>query len=220
MHGFRFRTWIIGKFKEQPKVNKYLFVMPKTYRQVWLSLCRVTAPFPWVLVHTRFCLCPVSLWKVWGFSLMWLCPSYHLVGEGTGNSLQYSCLENPMDGRVWCRLLSMGLQRVGLNDWMNERLPFPFLYHLVKDSFVLGCGVSFFGGFQPPPVNGCSAASCDFCCSHRRRWMHILLLHHLGVYSLKHWYQAWRMEMADLIEAKNAWLHWEADRFKKREREK
>ena len=27
--------------------------------------------------------------------------------------------------------------------------------------FVFGCGVSFFGGFQCP-VNGCSAASCDF----------------------------------------------------------
>ena len=109
-HSFSFRTWIIGKFKEQSKVDKYLFVMPKTYRQVWLSLCGVTAPLPLVLVHTRFCLCPLSLWKVWGLSSMWLCPSYHLV----------------------------------------------------KDSFVLGCGVSFFGGFQHPPVNGCSAASCDF----------------------------------------------------------
>ena len=23
-------------------------------------------------------------------------------GEGNGNPLQYSCLENPMDGRAWC----------------------------------------------------------------------------------------------------------------------
>ena len=28
-----------------------------------------------------------------------------------GNPLQYSCLENPMDGGAWCRLLSMGSQR-------------------------------------------------------------------------------------------------------------
>ena len=28
-------------------------------------------------------------------------------------------------------------------------------------SFVLGCGVSFFGGFQHSPVYGCSAALCD-----------------------------------------------------------
>ena len=30
-------------------------------------------------------------------------------GEGNGNPLQYSCLENPMDGRAWSR----GSQRVG-----------------------------------------------------------------------------------------------------------
>ena len=34
-------------------------------------------------------------------------------GEGNGNPLQYSCLENPMDGGAWYRLLSMGSQRVG-----------------------------------------------------------------------------------------------------------
>ena len=34
-------------------------------------------------------------------------------GEGNGNPFQYSCLENPMVGGAWCRLLSMGSQRVG-----------------------------------------------------------------------------------------------------------
>ena len=29
-----------------------------------------------------------------------------------GNPLQYSCLENPMDGGAWCRLLPMGSHRV------------------------------------------------------------------------------------------------------------
>ena len=33
-------------------------------------------------------------------------------GEGNGNPLQYSCLENPMDGGAWCRLLSMGSQEM------------------------------------------------------------------------------------------------------------
>ena len=33
-------------------------------------------------------------------------------GEGNGIPLQYSCLENPMDGGPWCRLLSIGSQRV------------------------------------------------------------------------------------------------------------
>ena len=34
-------------------------------------------------------------------------------GEGNGNPLEDSCLENPMDGGAWYRLLSMGWQRVG-----------------------------------------------------------------------------------------------------------
>ena len=33
-------------------------------------------------------------------------------GEGNGSPLQYSWLHNPMDGGAWCRLLSMGSQRV------------------------------------------------------------------------------------------------------------
>ena len=38
--------------------------------------------------------------------------------EGNGTPLQYSCLENPMDGGA-CRLQSMGLQRVG-HDWATS----------------------------------------------------------------------------------------------------
>ena len=40
-------------------------------------------------------------------------------GEGNGNPLQYSCLENPMNGGAWCRLLSMGLLRVR-HDWATS----------------------------------------------------------------------------------------------------
>ena len=48
-------------------------------------------------------------------------------GEGNGNPLQYSCLENPMDGGAWRipwmeepgRLQSTGLQRVG-HDWATS----------------------------------------------------------------------------------------------------
>ena len=34
-------------------------------------------------------------------------------GEGNGNPLQYSCLENLMDRGAWWELKSMGSQRVG-----------------------------------------------------------------------------------------------------------
>ena len=39
-------------------------------------------------------------------------------GEGNGNPLQYSCLENPMDRKA-CGLQSMGSQRVR-QDWVTE----------------------------------------------------------------------------------------------------
>ena len=39
-------------------------------------------------------------------------------GEGNGKPLQYSCLENPMDRGSWCRLLSMGLQRISMNTFL------------------------------------------------------------------------------------------------------
>ena len=45
------------------------------------------------------------------------------LGEGNGNSLQYSCLENPMDGGAWCRLLSMESQRVGTTERLHFLLP-------------------------------------------------------------------------------------------------
>ena len=40
--------------------------------------------------------------------------SLSCIGEGNGNPLQYSCLENPRDGGAWW-LLSMGSHRVGHN---------------------------------------------------------------------------------------------------------
>ena len=40
-------------------------------------------------------------------------------GEGNGNLLQYSCLENPMDRGAWWAIQSMGSQRVG-HDWATS----------------------------------------------------------------------------------------------------
>ena len=51
-------------------------------------------------------------------------------GEGNDNPLQYSCLENPMDGGAWCRLLSLGSQksRTRLSD-------FTFIFTMSLDMF-------------------------------------------------------------------------------------
>ena len=51
-----------------------------------------------------------SVYNVGGLGL--IPGSGRFPGEGNGNSLQYSCLENPMDGGAWYRLQSMGPQRV------------------------------------------------------------------------------------------------------------
>ena len=49
----------------------------------------------------------VSSFVIWWFSVVVCLDSFlflsfgHLLGEGNGDPLQYSCLENPMDGGAW-----------------------------------------------------------------------------------------------------------------------
>ena len=50
------------------------------------------------------------------------------VGEGNGNSLQYSCLENPMDGGAWCSAVhGVAKSRTRLSD-----LTFTFHFHALE----------------------------------------------------------------------------------------
>ena len=61
---------------QQAPINPHLrWRLLDTSGQIWVSLSRVTAPFSWVLVHTRFCLCPprvylpvlcIVLWQLYG----------------------------------------------------------------------------------------------------------------------------------------------------------
>ena len=51
---------------------------------------------------------PPAMWDTWVPSLGWEDPlekemATHssILGEGNGNPLRYSCLENPMDGGAW-----------------------------------------------------------------------------------------------------------------------
>ena len=46
-------------------------------------------------------------------SLLFNMLSRLVIGEGNGTPLQYSCLENPMDGGAWWAFPSMGSHRVG-----------------------------------------------------------------------------------------------------------
>jgi len=53
---------------------------------------------------------------------------YNLYGEGNGNPLQYSCLENPMTEEPG-GLQSTGSQRVG-HDWVTNTLQFIEQLHI------------------------------------------------------------------------------------------
>ena len=47
----------------------------------------------------------------------------HLSGEGNGNSLQYSCLENPVDGGAWKAAVH------GIAEGLTQLSDFPFTFH-------------------------------------------------------------------------------------------
>ena len=49
-----------------------------------------------------------------------LCPK---IGEGNGNPLQYSCLENPMDGGAWYAAVH------GVTTSQTRLSDFPFTFH-------------------------------------------------------------------------------------------
>ena len=56
-------------------------------------------------------------------------------GEGNGNPLKYSCLENPMDGEA-CRLQSRGSQRVGHNLATEQQHYLQYIFESCFKSFV------------------------------------------------------------------------------------
>ena len=58
------------------------------------------------------------------FVTLWL----HFVGEGNGTPLQYSCLENPMDGGTWWAAVhGVAKSRTQLSDF-----PFTFRFHALE----------------------------------------------------------------------------------------
>ena len=73
--------------------------------------------------HGRRSLVDCSPWGLEGSDTTERLPfhiSLSCIGEGNGNPLQCSCLENPRDSRAWCRLWGR------IESDMTERLPFPF----------------------------------------------------------------------------------------------
>ena len=48
---------------------------------------------------------------------------YHILGKGSGNPLQYSCLENPMDGGAWKATVH------GVTEGRTQLSDFTFTFH-------------------------------------------------------------------------------------------
>ena len=119
----------------------------------------LTAAFPWVLVCTRFCLCPPRMEALFlrfpgaSYSLSWI-PGWNvwhgaqnLYDSGTASLIL-------LFSSLWvAHSASMGYILLCLR---------PSYYLNCGFSFAFGCGLSFFDGFQSPLFNGSWIASCDF----------------------------------------------------------
>ena len=55
-----------------------------------------------------------------------------LPGERNGNPLQYSCLENPMDGEAWCTLQFMGFKELDTTERLHFHLYDFFLPEMIS----------------------------------------------------------------------------------------
>ena len=65
--------------------------------------------------------------------------SRFVIGEGNGTPLQYSCLENPMDGGAW-KAAVHGSLRVG-HDWATSLSPFTFHFNALEKDMATHSGV-------------------------------------------------------------------------------
>ena len=147
----------------------------------------VTAPFSWVLVHTRFCLFSSRISPV-------LC-KFRRLYDGVNGVLQEGlchthvyCTQIPCpcssplqtctstgdtQTQFWLSLCGVsgswcvqGLFEPSEHLWRVQCLILNVISPLLPScwgfSFALGHGVSFSGGIQHTPCDGCSVASCNF----------------------------------------------------------
>ena len=115
------RMWVLCEFTYPVQFN--LSVVSESLQPHRLQHTRCPCPSP----TPRACSnsCPLSWWchPTISFSVVpfssclqsFPASGSFPISQLNGNPLQYSCLENPMDVGAWCRLLSMGSQRVGHN---------------------------------------------------------------------------------------------------------
>ena len=161
-----------------------------THSQIWISLLWDPAPFSWVLVHTRFCLCPPRVY----FPV--LCKFWQLYGGVNGDLLQESlchtqlcCTQSPCPcGKPLLTCTSAGDTQTLKGKSGSVSVGSPGVHKILFEpservwwvwdlilnvillillsfwgfSLALAHGVSFFGGIQHSLIDGCSAVCCNF----------------------------------------------------------
>ena len=77
-------------------------------------------------------------------------------GEGNGTPLQYSCLENPVDGGAWWAAVhGVAKSQTRLSDFTSLHLPFPSpMYHILSDFSTMRSGHLGWPSWVAPPVHG------------------------------------------------------------------
>ena len=137
--------------------------------------CGITAPFLWVLVHAEFCLCPWRLESLFSPVLWKFYNQIPLALRLDSLGIPSPFVRSP-GWKAWC----------GVQNYQNSvRTPLVLLFSSLwvthmedmgfdlivivllllspcSSFFVFGRGVFLFDGFQCPPVDGCSTASCNF----------------------------------------------------------
>ena len=136
--------------------------------------CGGTAPLLWVLVHAVSCvppslesLLPPVLWKscnqiLLAFKVRFPGDSQPLCqSPGWGACCGVQNLHNSARTSLVLLFSSLWVTHQWVWDLILSWLCLSYCL-TCSFFFVFGCGLSFFGGFQHPPVDGHAAAGCDF----------------------------------------------------------
>ena len=148
-----------------------LFIPPTLAGSFGSVSCEVSALFFWVLVHTRSCLCPPRLESLFSPVLWKSCNQIPVASKVRVPRFPNS-FGNPQVGSLtwgfeplqqWANFFGIiVLQSVG-HPPAGMRLDFIVIVPLLPShcgfSFVFGCGVSFFSGFQNLLIDGYSTAN-------------------------------------------------------------
>ena len=176
---------------------------PSQTPRVYTNLCPLSQWYHPTISSSviPFSSCPQTFLASGSFPMSQL---FNWGGQSIGVSTSASVLPmntqdwSPLGWTGWISLQSKGLLRVFSNSskasilrcsaFFTVQLSHPYMtpgktIALTRRTFV--GKVSFLGGIQHSPVDGCSAASCNLWSS-RRRWALVLLLCHLVVKGIEH----------------------------------